>query len=147
MIAILYRVDGEDRLVVAKRDPEIVDHRIVTATEIDHHPGDVFELVTDVGAAPDPTLEAVTDAIDPWLAWYGGTDDGPYAVLYGPRDGEDRKVSFEERSDKYRVSLEFGTVEDVPENEFEPDDCTPVVVESGSKTYAKRVFYDFCDVE
>lgn len=147
MYAILYAVDGEDRLLVDGRGPDAVDGAVEAASEVDVDPGDVFAFLSEASldGTTGPTVETVTNAFDPWLAWYGGTEDGSHVVLYGPRGADDRTVSFEERDGEYAVRLTFGTVESVPDRTFEPNDGEPVVVETSSRLYARRVFHDFCD--
>lgn len=148
MRAILYRVDGVSRLEVGETDPAAVDGEVAASAEIGFDAEDVFAFLDDVpmGDAPLPTVEEVTNAFDQWLAWYGGSDRGCHAVVYGRKAEFDRKVRFRETDDEYEVSLQFGTVADVPENEFEPADVGLVIVTSESKLHAKRTFYDFCSI-
>lgn len=148
MHAILYKADGATRLAVGETDPATVEGEVVASAEIGFDAEDVFAFLDGfpMGDAPLPTVEEVTNAFDPWLAWYGGSDRGCHAVLYGRKGEYDRNVRFRETDEGYEVSLQFGTVADVPENEFEPADVEPIVVTGESKLHAKRTFYDFCSV-
>ena len=148
MYAILYRLDGELRLTVGRLGPDDVDGHVVAWEEVEGSPDEAYESVTGhvAGDAPAPTIEEVTDAFDPWLAWYGGSDRGCHAVLYGRKGNHDRRVDFRESDEGYEVTLQFGRVADVPGHVFEAADVEPVVVTSASGHHAKHVFFDLCAV-
>lgn len=148
MHAILYRADGETRLTVGELDPETIEGEVVGTRAIGFDAEEVFAFLDEAppGDAPVPTVEEVTDAFDPWLAWYGGSDRGCHAVLYGRKDEHDREVSFRETEDGYEVTLRLGRVNDVPGREFEPAEVTPITVTSDSRLQAKRTFHDFCSI-
>lgn len=148
MDATLYLVDGDPHLHVGERDPDNIECEVLASREVEADPADVYEFLTEssTGEFPTPTIEAVTNRYDPWLAWYGGSLDERHAVLYGPRGADDRKVSFADRDGSFEVRLAFGTVEDVPNHEFAPNEREPITIETNSETYATRTFHDLCDV-
>lgn len=148
MRAILYRSDGETRLTLGGDDPDDVEGEVVESKPLAVDAEDAFALLTEhpVDDSAVPTIEAVTQAYDPWVAWFGGTSEDVFAVLYGRKNDHDRRVRFRETGDGYEVTLEYGSVVDVTDHEFDPTDHQPVVVTTDSKLHAKRTFLDLCDV-
>lgn len=157
MHARLSETDGGNRLVVDEGDRD--GGTVVASSAVDVAPDDVFAFLAEerVGGVALPTVEEVTDAVDPWLAWYGGTDGSAHAVVYGRKGERDRKVSLRAvggdgggegaGDDAYEVRLRFGTAADATDRTFEPADGAPVAVRTRSTLYAKRLFFDLCDVE
>lgn len=149
MQATLYRADGRTWLTVGDPDGVGDDAEVVSSDEIGFDAAEVYAFLTEqpIGTAPEPTIEEVTNAFDPWLAWFGGSSQGSHAVLYGRRGDYDRKVSLRRTDGEYEVTLQFGVTTDVPNHEFEPADVPPLAVTTTSKLHAKRTFYDWCAVE